>query len=378
LQAGIAATPTTGILVRHLAAAGGVQISASHNPPQYNGMKLFNAAGRVIPAEAGQQVLDRYRESQPTWAPHDQLGKVKTIADAITAHLAMVAGMVDVERIRRRRLRVFLDANNGSGSELGLPLLEELGCHVTVLGGEPNGAFGHPAEPTRENLAGILPLVTASHADVCFCQDPDADRLAVIDAAGRYLGEEFTLAMCVEHVLRRRPGPVVTNCSTSRMTQDLAEKYAVPFFRSKVGEANVVDLMLAEHAVLGGEGNGGVIDPQVGLVRDSFVGMALLLEAMATRECTIAELADELPRYAIHKSKVTLPPEQVAEFLAALEKHFDAAEASRLDGLRLDWPDKWLLVRASNTEPIVRLVAEAPTAGEAQRLSAEAAKFSPV
>jgi len=174
-------------------------------------------------------------------------------------------------------------------------------------------------------------------------------------------------------VLRQNPGPVVTNCSTSRMTQDLAEKYGVPFYRSQVGEANVVDLMLAEGAVLGGEGNGGIIDPRVGLVRDSFVGMALILDAMAARELPISKLAEEIPRYAIHKSKVDLAPEHVPTALTALEKHFSAAAADRLDGLRLDWPDQWLLVRASNTEPIVRVVAEAPTAEVAEQLCTEAA-----
>ncbi|MGI9428924.1 MAG: phosphoglucosamine mutase, partial [Bythopirellula sp.] len=169
------------------------------------------------------------------------------------------------------------------------------------------------------------------------------------------------------------PGPVVTNCSTSRMTQDLAEKYAVPFFRSQVGEANVVDLMKQQNAILGGEGNGGIIDPRVGFVRDSFVGMALLLDAMCAREMPISALADELPRYAIHKTKVELASEQVPTALDELEKHFGDASADRLDGLRLDWPDRWLLIRASNTEPIVRVVAEAPTIDAAQQLCDAAA-----
>ena len=224
----------------------------------------------------------------------------------------------------------------------------------------------------------MLTHVTRAGAHVGFCQDPDADRLAIIDERGRYLGEEYTLAMCVDHVLRSTPGPVVTNCSTSRMTEDLARKYGVPFFRSAVGEANVVDEMLREAAVIGGEGNGGVIDPRVVLVRDSFVGMALVLDAMAARDLPVSALADELPRYAIHKTKVTVPREAIATALNALERHFADATSDRLDGLRLDWTHadgsgSWLLVRASNTEPIVRIIAEAPTAEEAQRLCDEAA-----
>ncbi|NOY29209.1 MAG: phosphoglucosamine mutase [Planctomycetes bacterium] len=368
LDAGIAATPTTGVLVRHHGAVGGVQISASHNPAEYNGLKLFDHTGRVIPAAPGQQVLDRYQNDPPEWAPFDKLGDFHAIEDTTIAHLAMVASICDVERIRRRRFRVLLDANNGSGSVLGVPLLEELGCEVTLLGGEPDGQFGHPPEPTRENLSVVLPLLKELQADLGFCQDPDADRLAVLDEQGNYLGEEYTLAMCVDQVLRHTPGPVVTNCSTSRMTQDLAEKYGVPFFRSKVGEANVVDLMLAEKAIIGGEGNGGAIDPRVGYVRDSFVGMAILLDAMAAREQPISALAGELPRYAIHKSKIEVPAERVAGALDALESHFSDATSDRLDGLRLDWPNKWLLVRASNTEPIVRVVAEAPREDEAKQL----------
>ncbi len=374
LDAGIGATPTTGVLVRHHGAAGGIQISASHNPPEYNGLKLFDHTGRIIPNGPGQQVIDRYRGEAAGGKPFDQLGEYHPLEETTMAHLAMVASICDVERIRKRRFRVLLDANNGSGSVLGVPLLEELGCDVILLGGEPDGLFEHAAEPTCENLRGVLPLVAENSVDLGFCQDPDADRLAVIDASGRYLGEEYTLALCVDHVLRNTPGPVATNCSTSRMTQDLAEKYSVPFSRSKVGEANVVDLMLAEKAVLGGEGNGGVIDPRVGLVRDSFVGMALLLDAMAAREQPIRVLAEELPRYAIHKTKLELPAEKVAGALEVLEKHFPEATADRLDGLRLDWDDKWLLLRASNTEPIVRMVAEAPTKDDASQLCARSAK----
>jgi phosphomannomutase len=374
LDLAVAATPTMGVMVRHLGAAGGIQISASHNPSEYNGLKLFDRTGRVIPAEAGQQVIDRYRGEPPAWKPFDQLGTTHTIEDNITAHLAMVATICNVERIRAKQFRVFLDANNGSGSVLGIPLLEELGCQLTVLGAEPDGQFGHPAEPTSENLETMLPLVVTADAQIGFCQDPDADRLAVVDETGRYVGEEYTLAMCVDHVLRHAPGPVATNCSTSRMTQDLAEKYSVPFHRSKVGEANVVDLMLAKGAVIGGEGNGGVIDPRVGLVRDSFVGMALLLDAMAARSEPISALADELPRYAMHKMKVNLATDRVPAALDALEKRFSDATPDRLDGLRLDWPNKWLLVRASNTEPIVRVFAEAPSEKEAREACLAAAE----
>jgi len=373
LFADVAATPTTGVLVQNSGAAGGVQISASHNPPEYNGLKLFSALGRVIPADAGERVIARYRSGAPQWVEHAQVGEANVVADPHAEHLARVLATVDVDQIRARKFRVLLDANHGAGSQLGARLLAELGCETTILGATPDGRFAHTPEPTAENLSGVLAEVVRSRADIGFCQDPDADRLALIDADGRYLGEEYTLALCVDHVLRRSPGPIVTNCSTSRMTEDLAAKYGVPFYRSKVGEANVVDEMLARSAVLGGEGNGGAIDPRVVLVRDSFVGMALVLAAMAERGKSVAELAGELPAYAIHKSKVTLPAEKVAAGLDALQRHFTDAKSDRLDGLRLDWPGRWLLVRASNTEPIVRLVAEAPSEEIARELCQRAA-----
>jgi len=384
LDGHIAATPTTGVLVRHLHCAGGIQISASHNPAEYNGLKLFSAAGRVVPVGAGQAVLERYQQGGGRRAEGGGPSAVRDdnaatrIEDTISEHLALVEAVVDVERIRGRSFRVLLDANHGSGSVLGKPLLERLGCDIVMLGGEADGKFAHTPEPTAENLRGVLDDVTRESADVGFCQDPDADRLAIIDERGRYIGEEYTLALCVDHVLQRTPGPVVTNCSTSRMTEDIAGKYGVPFYRSAVGEANVVDLMLRVKAIIGGEGNGGVIDPRVGLVRDSFVGMAIVLDAMAARNKAISELADDLPRYAIHKSKAEVPRETVAAAFSALERHFSGALPDRLDGLRLDWHDRdggdsWLLVRASNTEPIVRIIAEAPTAEESRRLCDEAA-----
>lgn len=374
LDADVAATPTLGVLVRAHRAAGGVQISASHNPPQYNGIKLFSGEGRVIPAAPGKKVLEAYRAGKVSWVRHDWVGKLERLADTTGEHLKLLLATVNLDSIRRKKFRVLLDSNRGAGSLLGAKLLETLGCEVVLLGGEPDGQFEHPAEPTAENLQTVTRKVISARAHIGFCQDPDADRLAIIDETGRYIGEEYTLAICAEHILRQRKGPVVTNCATSRMTQDLAEKRGVPFLRSAVGEANVVDEMLARNAVFGGEGNGGPIDPRVGLVRDSFVGMALVLDAMAARGKKISELADELPRYEIRKTTIKLPPEKLSAALDALQKRFSDARSDRRDGLRLDWPDRWLIVRGSNTEPIVRAIAEAPAAAAAEQLCRAAAE----
>jgi phosphomannomutase len=373
IDGGILATPTVGVQLMSCRAAGGIQITASHNPSPYNGLKLFSAQGRVIPSELGRKVLDRYRTGRPDQLRQEKSGAGACCEDSLAAHLSAVLDIVNLLPIRERRFRVLLDANHGAGGPLGRQLLEELNCHVTILGEDPNGQFAHPPEPTAENLSGVLKAVTEAQADIGFCQDPDADRLAVIDETGRYIGEEYTIALCIDHLLRYRKGPIVTNCSSSRMSEDLAKKYGVPFYRSAVGEANVVDAMLAHNAIFGGEGNGGPIDPRVGLVRDSFVGMALILDAMAARQLKISQLADELPRYEIVKTKIALPPEKIPAVLSALERHFSHAAADRLDGLRLDWPGRWLLVRASNTEPVVRAIAEAPTQAEAANLCQTAA-----
>ncbi|MBQ3388502.1 MAG: phosphoglucosamine mutase [Thermoguttaceae bacterium] len=376
LVGGVAATPTTGVLVRSLGAAGGIQISASHNPIQFNGLKLFSGEGRVIPKAAGEKVLETYKALEAgtlpyPWKEPGGLGTRGEIADTVSAHISAILETVDAEKIAAKGFRVLLDSNHGAGSVLGKPLLRRLGCEVICMGEEPNGLFAHTPEPTAENLAGILEQVRAQNVDAAFCQDPDADRLAVIDAGGRYIGEEYTVAICAKHKLAKKAGPVVINCATSRMTIDVAESFGVPAYRSAVGEANVVDRLLESGGVFAGEGNGGPIDPAVGLVRDSFVGMANILEAMADRGLTVAQLADELPRYAIIKQKATLPADRVAETLDRLEGHYKGQKTDRGDGLRVDFADSWVLIRASNTEPIVRIIAEAPAESAALALCDE-------
>lgn len=379
LDAGVAATPTTGILVRSQKAAGGIQISASHNPKPFNGLKLFSAAGRVIPKNEGEAVLRRYHqfESFPEkypWVSVEKIGERIPLAETTSAHLAALLATVDAEKIRAKKFRVLLDSNRGAGSIMGKALLDALGCETVFVGATPDGEFEHTPEPTAENLAPLCAAVNAAGVAVAFCQDPDADRLALIDGGGRYIGEECTVALCAEHRLKKRTGNVVVNCATSRMTADIAEKAGGACFRSPVGEANVVDRMIAEKAVFGGEGNGGPIDPAVGFVRDSFVGMANILELLAETGESLAELADELPQYAIVKQKVTLAPDKVQAALSALAEKYAERELDRADGLRIDFPSSWVLIRASNTEPIVRVIAEAETEEAATALCEEIKK----
>ncbi len=358
---GIAPTPTVGLAVRKLDAAGAIQISASHNPAPWNGMKLFGADGAVLSPTAGRAIQAAYLAGDFDYKAWDELGSLVDCRLAETWHRTRVEELVDVASIRARGFRVLLDSNAGAGGPLGASLLESLGCHATILGAAPDGGFLHPPEPLAENLTTVLPKVREAKADIGFVLDPDADRLAILDEQGRYIGEELTLALAVLCRLRQAKGPVVINMSSSRVTEDLCQQAGVACHRAAVGEANVVALMREVGALIGGEGNGGVIDPRVGWVRDPFLGIGLILELLAIEKRPLSAIVADLPRYAIIKDKYTVARERLPAVQAALEKTFADARSNRVDGLRLDWPDRWVHIRGSNTEPIVRIIAEAPT-----------------
>ncbi len=376
VDAGVAATPTTGVLVRTQQAVAGIQISASHNPIPYNGIKLFGRDGRVIPASLGQQVSARYHAKSFQWQTTENLGRRFELAETVAEHLKLVLATVDVATIQQQKYKIILDSNHGAGGILGQQLLEALGCDVEVIGDSPDGQFAHPPEPTRQNLGSMMTRAKQQSADAVFCQDPDADRLAIIDGNGEYIGEEYTVALCLRNRLESTQGVVVTNCSTSRMAADIACEFGSRLVLSAVGEANVTDSMLQHNAVYGGEGNGGPIDPRVGYVRDSFVGMAQVLDLMARTSKSIQELVNKLPQYEIHKTTVEIDRAKIAELFEAISNRFKDASISKQDGLRLDWNDAWLLVRASNTEPIVRAVAESKSLSRSQALCQAVAELA--
>jgi len=381
LAAGPTATPTVGVLVRDLKAAGGIQISASHNPAEYNGLKFFQYTGMVLSQKLGASLLDRWRRRELCWASWQSLGKVRRLDDPDQGHLERVLAIIDVPAIRRGNFKVILDACHGAGGRLGKALLQALGCRTIILGGEPDGRYDHPPEPTEANLKEFAAIVPAVGAAVGFAQDPDADRLAIIDETGRYIGEELTLALAATRRLEQAKGPVVLNLSTSRVTEDLANRAGCLVFRTSVGEINVVERMVAEDALLGGEGNGGVIDPRVGHVRDSFVAMAMVLDLLAATGEPLSGLVFRLPRYAMVKEQYPLALSRSDMAAApsgssALTRLWDGivaaypdALADRTDGLRLDWNDRWVHIRVSNTEPIVRVIAEARQAPLARELA---------
>ena len=379
---GAVATPTLGWLVREWGLAGGVQISASHNPPEYNGLKLFQPGGMVLGADRGRAVLDRWTRRDLPWKPWDELGTSRAVEDPHSGHLKSIFPIVNADAIRERRFKVVVDACHGAGGPLAGRLLRGLGARVLVLGEVPDGQYEHPPEPTEANLQAFSAIVPAVGASVGFAQDPDADRLAVIDEKGRYIGEELTLALAARLRLEQETGPVILNLSTSMTTEKLAISRGCPVFRTPVGEINVVERMIAEGAILGGEGNGGVIDPRIGYVRDSFVGMAMILDLMARTGRSISELVAELPRFAMIKQKFPLPARigtstatWLQEQTGTLTTGLPGARVDVRDGVRLEWEDRWVHVRSSNTEPIVRVIAEAPEETEALDLSGQVARM---
>ena len=361
VDAGILSTPGVAVLLRHLGAAGGAVITASHNPIAWNGIKLLSPAGMALTREQGRPVLDIYEKQSFAEVPADQIPAGRAAPEAAQIHVDRVMATVDAASIQRAHLRVVVDAANGAGAAEMSMLLERLGCGCTVIHGEPTGRFGRSPEPVSENLGDLCAAVRRSAAAAGFALDPDADRLALVDETGRAIGEEYTLALAARHRLLRQRGPLACNLSTSRMMDAVAAEAGVVLHRTPVGEVNVAEAIAKNGCVIGGEGNGGVIDPRVVLVRDSLVGAALVLEMLAARRMTLSELAAELPVYKMVKDKVTLrdPSAGPGTTLDAVRRRFPDARADTRDGLYLAWDNGWLHVRASNTEPILRIMAEA-------------------
>jgi phosphomannomutase len=372
---GVAPTPTCGLAVRQLRAAGGVQVTASHNPAEWNGLKLFAADGTVLTGAEARRLRHLFEARSFRRASWDRLGTLAECHQAEDWHRDRVLGLVNLSSIRGRHLRAFLDANGGAGGRLGRSLLEAFQCQPVCHGCGGDGRFLHPPEPVAANLGEVCTLVAEHRADIGLVLDPDADRLALIDETGRYIGEELTLALAVLFRLGRERGPVVVNMSTSRVVEDIANRFGCPFHRAAVGEANVVETMRQVGAVIGGEGNGGVIDPRVGFVRDPFIGMGLVLNILAETGRKLSEVVAELPAYAIVKDKYSVDPAKLPGLFAGLARRWPDARGNRLDGLRLDWADRWVHVRPSNTEPIIRVIAEAPREEEALRLCREVGRL---
>jgi phosphomannomutase len=369
IDIGLTTTPTCQLAVEHHHAAGGLMISASHNPIEWNALKFIGPSGLFLEASEGTEMRALVESGIPraTW---DKIGSVTEDDGAIQRHIERVLAIpyLDIEGIRKHQFNVALDCVRGAGAAIMPALLERLGCRVTAINTETDGRFPRPPEPVAENLGDLERLVLSSKAAIGFAVDPDVDRLALVADNGKAIGEDFTLALAARLVLKHRKGPIVTNLSTSRIIEDVAAAAGVPALRAPVGEVNVAVRMRDEKAPVGGEGNGGVILGEMHLGRDAPVGAALLLQLLHEENKSLSAIVAELPRYVIVKDKLDRPDASLDTVYDALRSAFKDASVDTQDGLRLSWPDRWVHVRPSGTEPIVRVIAEAPSDAEAREL----------
>jgi len=364
LDLGVVATPTAMLEVEKIGALGGIVISASHNPAQWNALKLVSHEGSFLDFERMSAFLSSISggisSNISSW---DNLGTYKSEEGASSRHVADIQklSVVDVQRLRKRKLRVALDCVRGAGGVIMPELLEALGCEVVAIHTEVDGVFPRDPEPTAENLTELSNLVRSTGAEVGFAVDPDVDRLALVDECGAPLGEDLTLAIAADVVLGHRPGPVVTNLSTSQVMDDVADCHGSELIRTAVGEINVVRGMQREGAVVGGEGNGGVILPELHYTRDAPLAAALVLQHIVEMDCPLSKSAARWPHYVIQKNKIGFPRERISKVYDVLKTKMLGAQLDETDGLRMYWPDdkKWVHIRPSGTEPVIRLIAEA-------------------
>ena len=368
-----ATTPTTELAVTMEGACGGIILTASHNPKQWNALKLLNEKGEFLNAAEGAEVLALAEKEDFQFADVDHLGKVITDTSYIQKHIDAVLelDLVDVDAIRAANFKVAVDCVNSVGGIAIPALLKALGVEQIVeLNCEPTGHFAHNPEPLPENLTAISELIKKERADVGFVVDPDVDRLAIVCENGEMFVEEYTLVAVADYVLSHTPGNTVSNLSSSRALRDVTRRYAgCEYNASAVGEVNVVAKMKATHAIIGGEGNGGVIYPASHYGRDALVGIALFLSHLAKKNMRVSELRSTYPTYYISKQKVQLTPEiNVDAILSKVKEQFATYDITDIDGVKIDFPDKWVHLRKSNTEPIIRIYSEAHTMQEAEEL----------
>ena len=379
IDLGIVTTPGVALMTGRLRADGGVVITASHNPGEYNGIKFLQPTGTALTAAAAGELKRVWESGKFAPADAEHQGRESSNADTHRAHVEAVCGVCDEKAIAARRFKVVLDSANGAGCAVTPMLLERLGCQAVRINGEPTGRFAHAPEPVKENLTQLCDEVRRHGAAAGFAQDADADRLAIVDERGEFIGEEYTLALSAAFVLRGRKGKLATNMVTSRMIDDIAAAAGCQVVRAPTGEANVVEAMVREGCIFGGEGGGGAIEPRVVPVRDSLVAIAYLLQYMAETNQAVSRLVDQIPRYVMLKTKLPCPAGAAEKVAAAARKAFAGRMGVRFDGsdgLRIDLPAGWVCARASNTEPIMRIIAEAGDEKTARALVDEVRKIA--
>ena len=371
IDLGLATTPTTELAVRHHNADGGIIITASHNPTQWNALKLLNAQGEFLTAADGARVLEIAESEAFVYADVEHLGTYATDPDFDSRHIAdvLALNLVNVEAVKARRFRVCVDAINSVGGIILPRLLDAFGVEYTVLNAEPTGRFAHNPEPLERNLQGIMDEIRKGGYDLGIVVDPDVDRLAFISEDGTMFGEEYTLVSVADYILSHTPGNTVSNLSSTRALRDVTLRHGGKYFASAVGEVNVTTKMKEAGAVIGGEGNGGVIYPESHYGRDALVGIALFLSLLAERGLTLTQLRATLPTYFIAKNRIDLTPStDIDSILARVKEMYADEQVTDIDGVKIDFADKWVHLRKSNTEPIIRVYSEASSMEEADAL----------
>ncbi|RXR21614.1 phosphoglucosamine mutase [Flavobacterium stagni] len=372
IDLGLSTTPTVEVAVPLEQADGGIILTASHNPKQWNALKLLNAKGEFLSGADGAKILEIAEAEAFDFSEVDDLGEI-TVNDAyMDIHIDEVLELplVDADAVAQRKFKVVVDGVNSSGGIIIPKLLEQMGVEVVKLYCTPDGHFPHNPEPLKEHLGDICKLVVEEQADFGIVVDPDVDRLAFISNDGEMFGEEYTLVAVADYVLSKTPGNTVSNMSSSRALRDITVKHNGSYEASAVGEVNVVEKMKATNAIIGGEGNGGIIYPELHYGRDSLVGVALFLTHLAGMDCTVAELRASYPQYFMSKNKIELTPQiDVDGVMATIAKQYAAENISTIDGVKIDFPTEWVHLRKSNTEPIIRIYTEAPSQAEADALA---------
>lgn len=373
ILAGVVPIPTLLMLILEHGARGGVGITASHNPAQWNALKFVGPNGMFLNQNRAEELFDIYHQGDFRQVPETDIPSATPLRNATDGHFARVLSYVDSEAIRKCRFKVAVDCCNGVGAVHTRGFLERLGCEVVTCLDAPSGAFEREPEPLPENLGALRSLVQREHCAIGFAQDPDGDRLAIVDETGSPIGEDMTIAFAAQQVLEKhRKGPVAVNLATSRSIQRIAEQHGCPFQFTKIGEINVSETMVAIGAAVGGEGNGGVIIPDIHPCRDSYAGMAIVLELLAHSGKTVSSLCAEIPRYVMVKEKIQIRGEMAGDILRGLRRRYEDKSITLIDGVHVEMDsDTRFLVRLSNTEPVIRIVTEAPDIERAQALAAD-------
>ncbi|MEO1030447.1 MAG: phosphoglucosamine mutase [Bacteroidota bacterium] len=372
IDLGLSTTPTVEVAVPMEHADGGIILTASHNPKQWNALKLLNHKGEFLNGVEGQKILDIAESNTMRFAEVDDLGKITKNEAYIDLHIDEVLDLplVNKKAIEAANFKVVVDGVNSTGG-IAIPLLlERLGVHAVKLYCDPTGHFPHNPEPLKEHLGDLAEAVVKEHADFGIVVDPDVDRLAFMDEKGNMFGEEYTLVACADYVLSKNPGNTVSNMSSTRALRDVTEKYGGTYEASAVGEVNVVELMKKNNVVIGGEGNGGIIYPELHYGRDALVGVALFLSLLAEKKMTVSELRATYPNYFMSKKKIQLTPElDVDKILSTMASNYSHEDLTTIDGVKIDFSDKWVHLRKSNTEPIIRIYTEAQSQEAADDLA---------